>query len=90
MGIKIDLNEFIEEVVSDLRDCEVEEKDLAEWKSTFITMVEKGEVSKKNLKKTQKGLVFEVEDEIEIFSITQDYIDALENNDLKTYWNTFK
>ncbi len=90
MGIKIKLDEFINEVISDLRDCELEEKELELWKNTFLEMVEKKEISKKNLKTSTKGLVFEVEDEMEIFSITQDYIDALENNDLKTYWNTFK
>ncbi len=90
MGLKIKLDEFINEVISDLKDCEVEEKELSLWKNTFLEMVEKKEISKKNLKTTAKGLVFEVEDEMEIFSITQDYIDALENNDLKTYWNTFK
>ncbi len=90
MGIKLQLDEFINEVISDLRDCEIEEKELELWKNTFLEMVEKKEISKKNLKSSTKGLVFEVEDEMEIFSITQDYIDALENNDLKTYWNTFK
>ncbi len=90
MGIKLKLDEFIDEVISDLRDCEVEEAELTLWKTTFLDMVEKKEISKKNLKNSPKGLVFEVEDEMEIFSITQDYIDALENNDLKTYWNTFK
>ncbi len=90
MGIKIKLDDFIEEVISDLRDCEVEDADLALWKETFLEMVTKKEISKKNLKTTPKGVVFEVQDEVEIFSITQDFIDALENNDLKTYWNTFK
>ncbi len=90
MGIKINLDDFIEEIVSDLRDCEVEEKDLAAWKETFLKMVENKEISKKNLKASKDGFVFEVKDEVEIFAITQDYIDAIENNDLKTYWNTFK
>ncbi len=90
MGIKINLDEFIEEVISDLRDCEVEEKDLKAWRETFLGMVEKKEISNKNLKTSPKGLVFEVKDEVEIFSITQDYIEAIENNDLKTYWNTFR
>ncbi len=90
MGIKIKLDEFIEEIITDLRDCELEENLLDEWKQTFLSMVENKEISSKNLKSSAKGLVFEVQDEVEIFSITQDYIDAIENNDLKTYWNTFK
>ncbi len=90
MGIKIKLDDFIEEILTDLRDCEIEEELLEEWKQTFLTMVENKEISSKNLKSSAKGLVFEVQDEVEIFSITQDYIDAIENNDLKTYWNTFK
>ncbi len=90
MGIKIKLDDFIEEILTDLRDCEIEEELLDEWKQTFLTMVENKEISSKNLKSSAKGLVFEVQDEVEIFSITQDYIDAIENNDLKTYWNTFK
>ncbi len=90
MGIKIKLDDFIEEILADLRDCEIEENLLDEWKQTFLKMVENKEISSKNLKSSAKGLVFEVQDEVEIFSITQDYIDAIENNDLKTYWNTFK
>ncbi len=90
MGLKIKLDDFIEEILTDLRDCEVEEEFLDEWKQTFLKMVENKEISSKNLKSSAKGLVFEVQDEVEIFSITQDYIDAIENNDLKTYWNTFK
>lgn len=90
MGIKINLEDFVEEIVLDLLDCECTSEEVRLWKKTFLEMVNNREISNKNLKTTPKGLVFEIKDEIEIFSITQDYIEALENNDLKTYWNTFK
>lgn len=90
MGIKIKLDDFLDEITSDLLDCECTSDEVSKWKDTFLSMVEKKEISNKNLKTNAKGLVFEIRDELEIFSITQDYIDALENNDLKTYWNTFK
>ncbi len=67
MGIKIKLDDFIEEIITDLRDCEIEEELLDEWKQTFLAMVENKEISSKNLKSSAKGLVFEVQDEVEIF-----------------------
>lgn len=90
MGIKIKIDEFVEEIVQDLTDCEVDEKDIKIWEETFRKMLLEHKISKKNISETIKGLFFVVNDEMEIFSITQDYIDAIENNDLKTYWNTFK
>ncbi len=86
--IKYELDDFIAEVEAELLNYEeLDAMQINGFKKGFLEIVANNKVSKKNLK---DGVHFEIFDEMEIFTIADDYVQALDNNDLKTYWKTFE
>ncbi len=86
--IKFEIEKFVEEVESELLNYEdLDVKDMLNFKKGFMELVEKNKISKKNFK---DGVHFEIFDEMEIFTIADDYVDAVFNNDLKTFWKSFE
>ncbi len=86
--MKIEINEFIKTIKLELENYEdMTKEQIEQWEATFQEMVKNKTLSKKNF---NDDIHFEIHDESEIFSIADDYYSAIEYNDLKTYWNTFK
>ncbi len=88
--MKFTLEEFIFNILEELEQYEdLKPDDIEAWVKTFESMVEDNKISNKNLKKIDGEISFEVQDEMEIFAIVDDYIEAIENNSVKEYWKTF-
>ncbi len=86
--IKYELEDFIAEIEAELLNYEdLSAKDTTNFKVGFMELVEKNKISKKNFK---DGIHFEIFDEMEIFTIADDYVQALFNNDLKSFWKSFE
>ncbi len=86
--MKIEINEFIEMVKLELENYEdITVEQINFWEATFRKMVGEKSLSKKNFK---DDIHYELSDESEIFAIADDYYSAIEFNDYKTYWDTFK
>ncbi len=86
--IKYELDDFVAEIEAEL--LNYEELDAAatiNFKKGFMELVEKNKISKKNFK---DGVHFEIFDEMEIFTIADDYVQAIFNNDLKSFWKSFE
>ncbi len=88
--MKFTLEEFIFNILEELEQYEdLKAEQIEGWVKTFESMVKENKISNKNLKKIDGELYFEVQDEMEIFSIVDDYIEAIENNSVAEYWKTF-
>ncbi|MFV0503007.1 MAG: hypothetical protein ACK5LT_03420 [Lachnospirales bacterium] len=88
--IKYEINEFIDLIEEELRVYEhLSEDEIDDWKHIFLQLVDENKVSKQNLAKEGGIFYFKIEDEMEIFSIVDDYSFAIENNSLKDYWDSF-
>lgn len=86
--IKLELDKFVEEVELELLNYEdLTAQDILGFKKGFLKLVENNKVSSKNLK---DGVHFEIFDEMEIFTIADDYVQALFSNDLKSFWKSFE
>lgn len=89
--IKYELNKFINIIKDEMLDFpEINKDDFKYWKTTFVELVNKNQINQKNIKKDKDNIYFLIEDEMDIFSIIDDFLIHKENNDLKTYWNNFK
>ncbi len=86
--IKYELDKFCAEIEAELLNYEeLEASDIINFKKGFMELVEKNKISKKNFK---DGIHFEIFDEMEMFTIADDYVQAIFNNDLKTFWKSFE
>lgn len=86
--IKTEINEFIESIKLELLNYEeLESSDIDLFETGFRKLIKENKISKKNFK---DGVHFEVFDEMEIFTIADDFANSLLNNDLVTYWKTFE
>lgn len=86
--IKVELKEFVENVKLELLNYEeLTPDDVDEFEKGFYKLVKENKINKKNL---EDGKHFEVFDEMEMFTIADDFANAVVNNDLKTYWKTFE
>lgn len=84
------LADFLEIIVAELEQYEEVDTELVDaWCEKFENIVENEKLAK-GRKITKNGEVYiKVKDEMEIFSIVDDYIEAIEDNTLKAYWNSF-
>lgn len=88
---KYEINKFINIIENEMAQySEINEEDILNWKTNFLNLIKKKEISKKNIKKDGNKTIFIIDDEMEIFSIVDDFLIAKEENDFKTYWNSFK
>ncbi|MFV0441748.1 MAG: hypothetical protein ACK5LV_10740 [Lachnospirales bacterium] len=88
--MKFTLEDFEFTIVEELEQYEdIDLKYVDDWCETFRKMVKDKKISKKNLKEENGTLYFSIEDEMEIFAIVDDYIEAIENNSIPEYWKTF-
>ncbi len=86
--IKLELEKFVEEIELELLNYEeLNAEEILGFKTGFMELVENDKISKKNFK---DGIHFEVFDEMEMFTIADDYVQALFNNDLKSFWKSFE
>ncbi len=86
--IKYELDEFCAEIEAELLNYEeLDAGDIINFKKGFMDLVAKNKISKKNFK---DGTHFEIFDEMEMFTIADDYVQAIYNNDLKTFWKSFE
>lgn len=86
--IKFELEQFIEEVELELMNYEeLTQVDIKNFGIEFMKLIRENKISNKNYK---DGVHFEVFDEMEMFTIADDYVQALLSNDLKSYWKTFE
>ncbi len=88
--MKFTLDDFIFTILEELEQYEdLKGEDVEAWVKNFKLMVKENKVSNKNLKKEGDKTFFELQDEMEIFAIVDDYIEAIENNSVREYWKTF-
>lgn len=86
--IKFELDEFIENIKLELLNYEeLTDEDIRTFEEGFLKLVKEKKLSKKNFK---DGKHFEVFDEMELFTIADDFANSVINNDLITYWKTFE
>ncbi len=86
--IKFELDQFVKEIEMELLNYEdIEQEIIDNFGIGFMKLVRENKVSSKNLK---DGKHFEIFDEMEMFTIADDYYQAVLNNDLKTFWKTFE
>ncbi len=88
--IKIDIEDFIFEVKDEIS-CyeEIGIEGAEKWEADFRKWLESSKKKKNVIKKGDK-IMFAVGDESEIFDIADEYLQALEENKLEEYWNSFQ
>ncbi len=88
--MKFTLEDFIFTILEELEQYEdLKGEYVEQWVKTFESMVKDNKISNKNLKKEGNEIYFELQDEMEIFAIVDDYIEAIESNSINEYWKTF-
>ena len=87
--IKLEVNEFIDEVREELR-CydEIGDKGADNWVEGFKTWLKSSK--SKNIVKSADKVYYQISDESEIFDIADEYLAAVEENSVEKYWKTFK
>lgn len=89
--IKYEIHKFLEIVESEMLDFpDINKEDVIYWKNSFWGLLKNNKISKKNIRRDKDKTYFCIEDEMEIFSIIDDFLISKDENDLKTYWNSFK
>ncbi len=88
--IKLETEDFIFEVTEELLCYDEIGKDGADkWAEGFRKWLSDGR-KKKNIVKEGEKLFFVIADEGEIFDIADEYLDAVENNNITEYWKNFQ
>lgn len=88
--IKMDIDEFIYEVSEELLCYEdIGEAGAKKWAEDFRKWLVDGR-KKKNVSVTGDKTYFLIDDEDEIFSIADEYLDAVENGSTAGYWRDFQ
>lgn len=90
VSVKTELNEFKKLIKEELMAYEDGEKLFSDWEKGFNLLLKEKRISNKNLKESKGVQYFEVNDEMEIFSIADDFVIAYDDNDLKSYYKTFE
>ncbi len=90
MEIKYELQEFFEIIKGELMSYEDGEQLYSVWFKKFSDMLNKNEISNVNYKKVNNVEYFVVYDELEIFAIVEEFVEAYDDNSLNDYFNTFK
>ena len=88
--IKLEIEDFIYEIKEEMlcyADLGQERAD--EWEKKFRAWLN-GEGKKENVTKNGEKLMYNVQDESEIFDIADEYLDAIENNREDDYWKKFQ
>lgn len=88
--IKMEIEDFVFEVREELI-CydEVGEVGADKWENGFRKWLA-SEGAKKNIVEQKGKKYYSIEDESEIFAIADEYLEALENNSIDSYWKTFQ
>ncbi len=85
------LQDFVELILEELEQYEdLEDKHFENWHKRFVDIVKTGKINKKRVIKKNDDLFIVVNDEMEIFGIVDDYIFAIEENNMPQYWDSFK
>ena len=83
------MNLKINEVIEDVRDellCYEEGEAVADrWEKEFREWIEKN----KDIVADKSGVFLKIKDEEEIFEIADSYLDAIAEENVKKYWETF-
>ena len=88
--IKLDTEDFIFEVTEELVCYEEIGRDGADkWADGFRSWLSDGR-KKKNIVKNGDKTYFVIDDEGEIFDIADEYLNAVENNNITEYWKNFQ
>ena len=87
--MKIELKEVVEMVKDELLCYESMEETAIIWEKEFFAWVKKNQGKNKDLVEYKDELCFVIKDEGEIFEIADSYIDALEEKNVKQYWEKF-
>ncbi len=88
--IKLDTEDFIFEVTEELVCYEEIGRDGADkWADGFRSWLSDGR-KKKNIVNSGDKTYFVIDDEGEIFDIADEYLNAVENNNITEYWKNFQ
>ena len=87
--MKFELKELVEDVKNELLCYEDMEVRAEAWEKEFFLWVEKNKGKNKDILEEKGTLYFKIKDEEEIFEIADSYMDALEEGNVKTYWEKF-
>ncbi len=87
--MNIELKEFIEAVKEEILCYEGMENAANQWEQEFNAWAKSFENRKKSIVEKGNSQYFKIKDEDEIFEIADSYIDSLEENTKKHYWETF-
>lgn len=88
--IKMDIEDFIYEVKEEML-CydEIGEEGADKWEVDFREWLE-SPVKKENITGSGTNAKFLIGDESEIFDIADSYLNAIENDKVKEYWEDFQ
>ncbi len=88
--IKLDIEDFIFEVKDEMSCYEDIGTDGADkWEADFRKWLENSK-NKKNVFKKGDKLQYAIGDESEVFDIADEYLQAVEENKIREYWDKFQ
>lgn len=86
--LKMPLGDFIEEVKAEIMSYEeLGEEKAGEWEDKFVSLIEKNALPKKFVKREQNKTVVALQDESELFTLTDSYWAAVVNDEEDKYWD---
>lgn len=87
--MKLTLEELIEDVKNELLCYEGAEETAQRWEKEFRTWVKEQKGKNKDLSLEGDRIFFRIKDEEEVFEIADSYMDALDEGNVKKYWDKF-
>lgn len=90
MTMKLEITELIEAVKDELLCIEGVDESLADkWESEFYIWLQDEKKSKKDVMEQKGKKYFRIQDEDEIFEMADSYLEAIEEGQIKRYWEKF-
>lgn len=87
--MKLPMEEFIENVKEELLCYEEMEGLFPKWEKEFQAWLEKNKGKHKDIVIEKGSIFFKIKDEEEIFEVAESYLDAMEEGNIKQYWENF-
>ncbi|MDD4844305.1 MAG: hypothetical protein PHU31_08230 [Anaerotignum sp.] len=87
--MKLSIEELIENVKDELLCYEDMEQASQRWEQEFLGWVEKNKGKHKDIVVEKDGVFFKIKDEEDVFEIANAYIDAIDEESIKEYWEKF-
>ncbi|MCT4542400.1 MAG: hypothetical protein N4A63_02520 [Vallitalea sp.] len=88
--MKIEIEEFIEEIKAEMYGYEeIEESLIVDWENRFrkwINVLKQKKSKYDRIKFSPNSIIIELKDETDIFKIVDKYLYAVVNNEIDKYW----